>query len=205
MAYTQQLWADGPAGNTPVNAARLNNMETGIGNAASTADSALTAAGTKAPLVHTHATGDITALLEYVQDSVAAMVVAGANITKTYDDTAGTLTIASTGGGTGTLDTEAAQDLVNAMVIAGAGVTKTYDDTAGTLTIALNLTLAVLPAGSVIYTNSTVRPTTRTDLLCIFNGADPGGNALDNDLWFRATGVGTGTGGTGGGIDGGGF
>lgn len=40
-------------------------------------------------------------LTESVQDIVGAMVVAGTNVTKTYDDTAGTLTINSTGGGGG--------------------------------------------------------------------------------------------------------
>jgi hypothetical protein len=39
---------------------------------------------------------------EVVQDIVGAMVVAGTNVTKTYDDTAGTLTISATGGGGGT-------------------------------------------------------------------------------------------------------
>ena len=30
MAYTKQTWANGPAGSTPINATRLNYMETGI-------------------------------------------------------------------------------------------------------------------------------------------------------------------------------
>ena len=34
-------------------------------------------------------------LLEYIQDAVAAMIVAGTGVTKTYDDGAGTLTISS--------------------------------------------------------------------------------------------------------------
>lgn len=49
----------------------------------------------KAASTHTHTTSQVTDATETVQDLVAAMVVQGANITKTYDDTAGTLTIAT--------------------------------------------------------------------------------------------------------------
>lgn len=37
--------------------------------------------------------------LEYLQDQVASLIVAGTNVTKTYDDTAGTLTLAAAAGG----------------------------------------------------------------------------------------------------------
>lgn len=47
---------------------------------------------------------DSATLTEQVQDIVAAMVTAGANITATYNDAAGTLTIAATGGGGGGVD-----------------------------------------------------------------------------------------------------
>jgi hypothetical protein len=50
---------------------------------------------------HAHVTADVTGLAESVQDTVGAMVVAGANVTATYDDGAGTLTIAASGGGGG--------------------------------------------------------------------------------------------------------
>jgi hypothetical protein len=43
-------------------------------------------------------------IAEYIQDTVAALIIAGANITKTYDDAANTLTIASTGGSTNSVD-----------------------------------------------------------------------------------------------------
>lgn len=37
MSYTKQSWADGPAGGTPISAARLNHMEDGIASASSSA------------------------------------------------------------------------------------------------------------------------------------------------------------------------
>lgn len=178
-------WVDGSAGGTPVNAVRLNTMQSDIDAAASTAASALSGLAGKANTSHTHTSSQITDFLEATQDVVGAMVTAGANVTATYDDSAGTITISSTGGGS--LDTEAAQDMVATFVVAGAGINKTYDDAGNTLTIAVNLTYATAPAGSVFYTTGTTRPTARTDVLVIFNGADPGANALDGDLWFRAT------------------
>ena len=42
---------------------------------------------------------DIPGLSDSVDDRVAALLVAGPNITLTYDDTAGTLTIEASGGG----------------------------------------------------------------------------------------------------------
>ncbi len=46
----------------------------------------------------------VASLSELVDDRVAALLVAGSNITLTYDDTLNTLTIASTGGGGGVTD-----------------------------------------------------------------------------------------------------
>jgi hypothetical protein len=44
---------------------------------------------------------DLSALSELIDDRIAALLVAGANVTITYNDVANTLTIASTGGGGG--------------------------------------------------------------------------------------------------------
>lgn len=43
-----------------------------------------------------------------------------------------------------------------------------------------------IPAGIVITTPGTTRPTTRTDLTVRFTGADPGANAFDGDEWRRS-------------------
>lgn len=46
-------------------------------------------------------TAILVAIAETIDDRVAALLTEGANVTLTYDDTAGTLAIASTGGGGG--------------------------------------------------------------------------------------------------------
>lgn len=82
-----------------------------------------------------------SALTELVQDIVGAMAVAGANITVTYNDGAGTLTIAVSGLTSAALSdfTEAVQDVVGALGFGGAGLTATYDDAANTLTLVVNV------------------------------------------------------------------
>jgi len=59
-----------------------------------------------APLSHTHTSGQITDFAEAVDDRVAALIVAGSNITVTYDDTGNTLTIASIAGGAAVATTD---------------------------------------------------------------------------------------------------
>lgn len=59
----------------------------------------------KAMALHTHSSSNISNFAEAVDDRVAALIVPGANITATYDDVAGTLTLASTGGGGSELQT----------------------------------------------------------------------------------------------------
>jgi hypothetical protein len=70
---------------------------------------------------------------ERVDDRVNNLLVAGTNITLTYDDTANTLTITGTDT---TLSQEQVEDFVDNVLVAGTNVTITYDDTAGTITIA---------------------------------------------------------------------
>ena len=59
-----------------------------------------TALNNKAPLVHVHVASSITDFSEAVDDRVAQLLVAGPNITLTYNDAANTLTVAATGGTT---------------------------------------------------------------------------------------------------------
>lgn len=45
--------------------------------------------------------------------------------------------------------------------------------------------LANLPAGSVLFSTSTTRPTSRTDVMVFFiTATDPDTNAFDNDIWI---------------------
>jgi hypothetical protein len=47
------------------------------------------------------------------------------------------------------------------------------------------VTLDNIPSGSIISSDTTTRPTTRTDVRVFFDTAmDPGSNALDGDKWF---------------------
>ena len=73
---------------------------------------------------------------EDVRDTVAAFIRQGTGITVTHNDSANTLTIASTIVNTDTqLTTEEVQDIVAAFIRGGSNVTVTYDDSANTLTV----------------------------------------------------------------------
>jgi hypothetical protein len=76
-------------------------------------------------------------LAELADDRVAALLEAGTNVTLTYDDVAGTLTIDAATPSTGDISgfNEAVDDRVAALLQAGSGVVIAYNDTAGTLTL----------------------------------------------------------------------
>src|SRR5438477_95190 len=76
--------------------------------------------------------GTVTA----TRDDIAAALVAGANITLTPDDAGDTITIAATGGGSGTTDPEVVRDTMAAALVAGSNVTITPNDAGDTITIA---------------------------------------------------------------------
>lgn len=156
MSYSKQTWINTSAGETPLNATRLNYMEDGIANAydgeylidaATPYDPGLS---TDEFIVYrdgaTPSTGKVTLdaikdymaanglstlTLEQVQDSVAGMLVAGTSVTLTYNDGANTLTIDAA---TPNSD-EYVQDLVAAMFVEGTDIDITYNDGAGTITI----------------------------------------------------------------------
>ena len=71
---------------------------------------------------------------ERVDDQVDSLLTAGTNITLTYDDAAGTLTIDGTDTDT-VLTQEQVEDIVGSLIVAGTNVTVNYDDAAGTLTV----------------------------------------------------------------------
>lgn len=67
---------------------------------------------------------------EMIQDMVASLLVAGSNITLTYDDTTNTITIAASG-----VSAEEVDDRVASLLVAGTNVALVYDDGANALTI----------------------------------------------------------------------
>lgn len=68
---------------------------------------------------------------ERVDDRVNALLQAGTNMSLSYDDANGTLTISSSG-----KTEEEIEDIVNGLIVGGTNITSTYDDAAGTLTLA---------------------------------------------------------------------
>lgn len=83
----------------------------------------------------TQASGTISDFTEAVQDVVGAQLVAGTNVTVTYDDTAGTTTIASSGGGGGTNATNLTtnQSTTDVTVISDTGTDATIPTATGSL------------------------------------------------------------------------
>lgn len=105
-----------------------------------------TALGGKADDSHNHTSGDITNLTEAVQDIVGGFVVAGTNVTVTYDDVANTFTINATASGGGETDPEVVRDVIGGALVAGSGIQITVNDAGDTITIA---STAVLPTRTV--------------------------------------------------------
>ena len=106
---------------------------TGVATGATAND---TDANLKARANHTgtQAAATISDFAEALDDRVAALLVAGANVGLTYNDVAGTITIVATD--TNTTDPEVVRDTIAAALVAGANVTITPNDAGDTITIA---------------------------------------------------------------------
>ena len=106
-------------------------------------------------------TAKTTALTqEQVEDFVAGVLVGGTNMTVTYDDAAGTITLDATGGGGGGLTQEQVEDaLGGGFLVGGTSIDGTYDDAAGTYTIALDAATTALIAANTAKTGITAAQT----------------------------------------------
>lgn len=82
----------------------------------------------------------ISDFAEAVQDTVGALLVAGTNVTLTYNDVANTLTISASGSGGG-LDAEAVRDTIGAALLGTGNITVTVDDAGDTITISTTATV----------------------------------------------------------------
>lgn len=86
----------------------LTKSDVGLSNVDNTSDAnkpistaTQTALNAKANTSHTHVSSDITDLSEAIDDRISSTIVAGTNVTVSYDDLANTLTISAAGGGSG--------------------------------------------------------------------------------------------------------
>lgn len=143
------------------------------------------AIATRAPLSHAHVDADLPVGIardaevaaavdvhlttvphlttENLDDRIANLLVAGTNITLTYDDVANTLTIASTA--TGGLTQEQAEDIVGALIQDNSVMDFTYDDAAGSLvaTIKPGVVTSTMLAGSIPLSKLATDPLSRTN------------------------------------------
>lgn len=106
--------------NLGLGTAALTNTGTGATNTILGDDARLTDART--PTAHGHASSGITDFAEAVQDTVAAALVAGTNITVDYNDTAGTITLATTGAGAAVTSVDGLSGAVTLPSDAAAGI-----------------------------------------------------------------------------------
>lgn len=94
------------------------------------------------PATHTHVAADITDFSEAVDDRVGTLVIDSSSIDATYNDGAGTLSLA--------LIDEYVRDLVGTFLLPGTGITVTVDDAGNTITLAAT--------GAVVGTHSHTHP-----------------------------------------------
>jgi hypothetical protein len=86
-----------------------------------------------APEVHTHSPAEILGLVETIQDAVAQMLVSGANVTLSYDDEAGTISVNADGA-----DAEVMRDVIGAAIVGINGIGVAVNDAGDTITLSIS-------------------------------------------------------------------
>ena len=167
---------------------------TGVTIAYNEADTTLTLSATASAgntdeqtLTFDPATGDLSIsngntvnLTEGIQDAVASMLVAGTNVTLTYNDVAGTLTIAASGTGGGASDLGSLTDVdttgkADGYVLAYNSATSTWEAQANSID---NLTDGYKFNGNIVLGRPFVRKPTGVDYGNIFIGVAAGPDSL---------------------------
>ena len=132
---------------TGMTAAKI--LELFTGKASTTHAETHAAAGSDPVSVSSAQIADLT---ETVQDIVGAFIVAGTNVTVTYNDAANTFTINATASG-GTTDPEIVRDVIGAAMVAGSGIQITVNDASDQITIASTAvpqTRQILTGGGIV-------------------------------------------------------
>lgn len=141
-------------------------------------DIEITPAGTGKSIISNIYTDASTSLQEYIEDLTGGSITAGEGIDVTYDDAAGTTTIAgedatdsnkgiasfdstdfTVTSGAVTLNAERVEDIAGGLITGGTGLTATYDDANGSLSVDLDNT--AVTAGS--YGSTTEIPVITVD------------------------------------------
>lgn len=158
--------------------------------------------GASTPSWASLASTDISDLAETVQDNIGAAMTAGTNITVTYNDGAGTITIAQTNAtSTGITDfTEAVQDVVGALGLGGSGLTFTYTDGSNTAVLAVNVDnssieiaadILQVKAGGITTSHIADGTIAQGDLAAGFrstySGASAPASPAEGDHWYDTT------------------
>lgn len=172
--------------------AGTSNLAVGTAAGTAAAGNDIRLSDARTPLAHGHAAAEITGLLKIGTTSTTAAAGNDTRLSDARTPLAHQHGAADLSGVVKKVNGSTPDAAGNVTVTADlTGVVKkvngTVPDAAGNVTIAVgsaSVNYDGLPAGTIISTLTTTRPTSRTDLRVWFDTVtDPGANALPNDKW----------------------